>query len=167
MNKRVQAYTIMEVTIAMLLAAIVIAITYTVYTIGVKSYGSYTVKNSNMATLIRLDELLQKDFEKAEAINKTGTGISCANDGRVVSYEFIPEGVIRSSGITDTFKVNVETINLLFEHVPVTELALSGEESRVDELRLDLLFEENRISNSYHKHYSSANLIQRNNDALN
>ena len=167
MKGRVKAFTIMEVVISMLLAAIVIAITYTVYTIVVKSYGSYNIKHGNMAALVRLDELLRKDFEKAQTINKTETGLSCTNGEREVIYEFATEGIVRTSGITDTFKVQIQTANFFFEQVPFSDAPSGGEESRIDELKLELLFGEKTISNSYTKHYSSANLIQRKNNALN
>lgn len=167
MNKRVKAFTIMEVTVAMLLTAIVIAITYTVYSIVARSYGEYGTKNNNRAVLIRLDELLRKDFEKAETINKTETGLTCSKRDGMVTYEFRPDGVVRSSGITDTFKVSIAAVDLLFEHALVGARALSGEDTRIDELRLDILFEKNNIDYSYHKQYSSENLIQRKNNALN
>jgi len=167
MKRRVKAFTIMEVVIAMLLAAIVIAITYTVYTIVVKSYGSYNIKHGNMAALVRLDELLRKDFEKAEIISKTETGLSCSSGEREVIYEFATDGIVRTSGITDTFKVHIQTANYFFEQVPVGDPASGTEESRIDELKLELLFEENTISNNYTKNYSSANLIQRKSNALN
>ncbi|MGY3214541.1 PulJ/GspJ family protein [Mucilaginibacter sp. HD30] len=167
MNKRVQAFTIMEVTVAMLLAAIVIAITYTVYTIIIRSYTSYNVKNSNMAVLISLDELLRKDFEKAENINKTERGLSCTNKDKVTTYEFNPNAVIRTSGTTDTFKVKVQAISILFEHAPVSESATNDEGTRVDEMQADLFFDGTKITNGYHKQYSSQNLIQRKSYAIN
>jgi hypothetical protein len=167
MNKRVKAFTIMEVTVAMLLAAIVIAITYTVYTIIIRSYSSYNAKNSNMAVLIRLDELLRKDFEKAEIIYKTESGLSCTNGNKVAIYEFKPDAVIRTSGITDTFKVEVQAVSILFEHAPVSESATSDEETRVDEMQADLFLDGRKITNGYYKHYSSQNLIQRKSNAIN
>ncbi len=44
MKSRVKAYTLMEVSIAMLLAGVVIMITYTVYTIVVRNYAIYDAK---------------------------------------------------------------------------------------------------------------------------
>jgi Tfp pilus assembly protein PilE len=166
MNKRVKAFTIMEITIAMLLAAIVIAITYTVYMIVVRSYSSYNAKSSNMAVLIRLDELLRKDFEKNEMIQRTETGLLCTQRGKVVTYEFMPKAIIRSSGIIDTFEVTTETINSFFEDRPVSGSTMS-EEGRIDELQLLLVFGEKKITNTYFKHYSSENLIQRKTNAVN
>lgn len=157
----------MEVTVAMLLAAIVVAITYTVYTIIIRSYSSYNAKNSNMAALIRLDELLRKDFEKAEIISKTETGLSCTSANKVATYEFTPDAVIRTSGITDTFKVEVQNLSILFEHAPVSESVINDEDTRVDEVQADLFFDGKLIANGYYKHYSSQNLIQRKRNAIN
>ena len=54
-NNKLQAFTIMEVTIAMLLSAIVIGITYTVFSIVSRSYRSYTNKHEEMNRLLLLD----------------------------------------------------------------------------------------------------------------
>ncbi len=164
---RVKAFTIMEVTVAMLIASIAISIAYTVYTIVVKSYNSYNIKNSDMAVLVRLNELLKTDFEHADIILKDQKSIIFKNADRLVNYDVEPDFILRISTITDTFKVKTQEFNTTFENAPVTEIANEEEPNRIDELQLNLLFENKKISYYYHKQYSSLNLIQRNVNAVN
>jgi len=95
----------MELTVAMLLAAIVIGITYTAFSIISQSYMAYHNKNEDMAGLVRLDELLKKDFSHADTISKIENGIVCKIDTVSVTYEFQPEYIVRRTTIIDTFKL--------------------------------------------------------------
>ncbi len=168
MNKhRLKAFTIIEVTITMLVSAILIGITYTSYSIVSKSYRSFNVKNDDMAALETLDGLLKKDFIKAEIILKDSTGISFNSPGHIVKYIFAPDFIVRTSGITDTFKIATEKINTSFEKQPVNEVNLSDEQNRLDELDIDMIFQNEKIPYHYYKQYSSVNLIQRNPNAVN
>ncbi|WP_299352886.1 hypothetical protein [Mucilaginibacter sp.] len=164
---RISAFTIMEVTVAMLIASIAIGITYTVYTIVSRSYAIYKVKNNNMAVLIRLDELLKNDFEHAAIISKTQNGLVFKSPDKLVIYEIEPDFIIRTSGITDTFKVKAPEINTAFENTPITEINAEEEQNRIDELQLIILFDTKKIPYHYYKLYSSVNLIQRNTNAVN
>jgi Tfp pilus assembly protein PilE len=165
-NHRVKAFTIMEVTITMLIAAILIGITYTAYSIIVKSYISFSKKNEDMAVLVRLDELLKKDFAHSEIILKDNNGISFNSDDHVVKYQFNPDFIVRTTTRADTFKVKTGVINTTFENQAVNEVSATDEQNRLDDLDLILLFQDEKIPYHYHKQYSSANLIQRNPDAL-
>src|SRR4051812_28675357 len=105
MKKRARAFTIIEVTIAMLISAIVIGISYTVYSIISRSYNSFNHKNEAMAVVVRLDELLQKDFDRSAYISKDTTGITFQGSNNVVNYNFNPDHIVRTGLVTDTFKV--------------------------------------------------------------
>lgn len=165
-KQRVKAFTIMEVSITMLLAAILIGITYTAYSIVSKSYLSFNAKNGEMATLERLDELLKKDFRNAEIVQKDSGGIAFQSPDYSIRYEFDPAYILRISTITDTFRVSTENINTTFEGQAVNEVNPSGELNRLDELQFDLLYQNKKIPYHYFKQYSSSNLIQRIPDAL-
>ncbi|MCC8427244.1 type II secretion system protein J [Mucilaginibacter sp. UR6-11] len=168
MNKhKVKAFTIMEVTVAMLIASIAIGITYTIYTIVAKSYSVYNVRSNNTAVLIRLDELLKNDFEHADRILKTQNGITLKGPGKLVNYEIESDFIVRTAGITDTFKVKTQEINTSFENAPLTEINSDEEQNRIDELQMMVLFEDKKIPYHYFKQYSSTNLMQRNTNAVN
>jgi prepilin-type N-terminal cleavage/methylation domain-containing protein len=165
--RRVKAFTIMEVTVTMMIASILMGITYTTYSIISKSYLSFNRKNSDMAALEQLDKLLKRDFERAEIIQKETGGITIKNAEHTVTYEFNPDFIVRTAGIVDTFKIKTEEITTSFEGLPVNEVGSSEEQNRLDELGINLLYQNEKIPYYYHKQYSSVNLIQRNPNALN
>jgi Tfp pilus assembly protein PilE len=165
-NKKVSAFTILEVTIAMLIAALLIGITYTAYSIIVKSYSSFNRKNQDMAVLVRLDEWLKKDFDHADTVLKDTAGIMLCSADRRVKYQFDPDFIVRTEIRADTFKIKTENIITSFEGQPVTEFAAGEEQNRLDDLSLVILFRDEKIPYHYHKQYSSANLINRNPNAV-
>src|ERR1700744_656096 len=111
---RVKAFTIMEVTITMLIAAILMGITYTTYIMVSKSYLSFNTKNTEMAEVELLDKLLKRDFDRADVIQKTTNGMVIINTGQTIQYVFNPDFITRTSGIADTFKVRTDSLNTLF-----------------------------------------------------
>ncbi|BAU54907.1 PulJ/GspJ family protein [Mucilaginibacter gotjawali] len=167
MNKRVKAFTIMEVTITMLVAALVMGITYSAYSIIIKSYGAFNKKNQDMAVLVRLDEWLKKDFSRADIILKDTAGIALNSADRHIKYRFDPEFIVRTEIRADTFKVKTDSLVTAFEGLPVNEFGPTDEQTRLDDLDLVILFQGEKIPYHYHKQYSSVNLINRNANALN
>jgi type II secretory pathway component PulJ len=169
LNKhRLPAFTIMELTVAMLISAIVIAITFTAYSMVSSSYIDYTKKHNELAVLIRLDELLKKDFNKAGAVYKEQDGIKIINDKQIVKYRFEGEQVLRTAVITDTFKVAASNLAFSFENTSLLiELSTNEEYNRVDELGFNVSYKEQNFPYHYSKQYSSENLINRNLNAVN
>jgi len=167
MNKRLKAFTILEVTITMLVAALVMGITYSAYSIIIKSYGAFNKKNQDMAVIVRLDEWLKKDFSSAEIILKDTVGIAMNSTDRHIKYRFDPDLIIRTEIRSDTFKVKTDSLVLSFEGLPINEYSLTDEQNRLDDLDLVILFQGEKIPYHYHKQYSSVNLINRNANAVN
>ena len=166
-KQRIKAFTILEVTITMLIVGLLIGITYTSYSIIIQSYHSFTSKNDDMAILVTLDHLLKRDFTRAETITKTPNGINLTWAGNVVDYKFTADFVIRSATRIDTFKVLTRAVNTTFENLPISEITDTDEQSRLDQLDFTLIFQNEKIPYHYHKLYSSVNLIQRNPNAIN
>jgi len=164
---RAQAFTIMEVTVAMLLTGLAIGITYTVYAIVAKSYSAYGTKNDNVNTLINLDHVLKRDFDRADTILKDTAGLAMKIGPQTIKYAFYPDLITRESTKIDTFKVQTQDWITAFENVPLNELQTDPEQNRVDDLNFKLILRTDTIPYNYHKLYSSENLIQRNPNAFN
>ena len=167
MKKHVKGFTIMEVSIAMLISAIVIGITYTAYLVISRAYHSYNTKHEQMATILKLNELLQKDFDRSKFILKDTAGIAVHYDNRVIKYRFDTAFVLRVSIKTDTFKVKSDTAHTAFESIEIAETAPDTERNRIDQLDLLVRLEKEKITYHYHKLYSSQDLIIRKSHALN
>lgn len=157
----------MEVTITMLLSAIVIGITYTVFSIVSHSYHSYTMKHEEMNRLLRLDELLQKDFDRAEIVLKDTGGVAIRSQNRLIRYRFDGNYVLRIGITTDTFKVKNDSLLTSFESKVITTPGDNDEQNRLDELGIQLMLQNEKIPYYYHKTYSSVNLINRIPNAVN
>ena len=167
MKKTVRAFTILEVTITMLIAGLLIGLTYTSFTIVSRSYHAFKDKNDRMAVLVSLDHVLARDFDRADIILKEPDGISVKNNTQLIKYIFNTDYVTRISTKTDTFKVQPIEMKTAFENMPITEVQALEEQNRLDELDFTLVFQDRKIPYHYHKQYSSDNLIKRNPNASN
>jgi len=157
----------MEVTIAMMISAILILIVYTAFSVVSNAYHHFIVQNEQAATVVQLDRLLKRDFRRAELIVKNGEGLLLTSDKDSVRYLLDSNYIVRISGITDTFKVKTESSSMLFEQEPVG-LAESGSlVTQVDELQLNLYYPNDNMHFIYYKPYSSANLFNQDDHAGN
>ena len=168
---RVKAFTILELMIAMLISGIVIGITYSSYIIVHKSYLAFKTKNEEMAVITQIDQVLKRDFNRAEMITGGGNMIRIkTTDSTMIAYKFNAAYIIRTSTVNDTFKVNIDHQQLLFEHhiqvVPMDAFDIPPETNRIDELSYEIAYRGEVIPYHYLKAYSSANLIQRKSDAI-
>jgi hypothetical protein len=165
-NKRVAAFTILEVTITMLVSAIVIAISYTAFSIISRSYHAFESKHQQMAFVLKLDELLQKDFNRADIILRDTDGIALRYSLGIIKYRFKPDYILRVGVETDTFKAQSDSLSTTFENTVINVSSTGEEENRVDALSFYLTLENEKIPYRYHKVYSSENLINRNHYAI-
>lgn len=162
-SMRVKAYTILELTIAMLIAAILIGITFTAYGIVSKSYGLFKAKNEAVARLGQLDHLLSRDFNNAELIESDRGHLQIHQSGASeIEYEFGNAFIVRKSISIDTFKIANSNLKFLNQREDI-----SGQGGRIDELSFTINFQNVTIPFHYRKQYSSENLINTNNYALN
>lgn len=156
----------MEVTVTMLVAGLVIGLTYTCYSIVFKSYLSVKSKNDNTALLANLDHVLQRDFDQATIILKTADGLVVKKDSSQIKYAILSDYILRVSAKTDTFKVQSEGLATLFENAPVTDENETDEQNRIDDLSFTVHFQNEKMFCRYHKSYSSVNLIERGSNAV-
>ncbi len=170
----VPAFTIMEVTISMLVAAIVVAMTYSAYGIITRSWLGFTEKNQQMAIVLRLDELLRRDFEKASFVEQEQGGIIIQDGELTVHYQIGLEQVVRISSVIDTFKVDPSPFQVYFEGKAISgsvedngqaasEAAGTGTESDIrpliDEITFSISLQNITIPFHYKKKYSAESLM--------
>lgn len=167
MNKRVRAFTIIEITISMLISAVVIGMVYTCYSIIYKGYSVFNIKQKELVEMGQLNQVLQKDFEKAEGIFQNDEGIAIKNKNTWVSYQIKPDYILRVSTVTDTFKLTTQDVTPYFEGRPLTGRSEVEEQNRIDELSFILIYHNEKFPYYYFKEYSSQNLINRNTNAFN
>jgi type II secretory pathway component PulJ len=167
MNRRVKAFTIMEITVAMLISALVIGLAYTCFTIIYQQYHIYNSKQTELMEVDQLNKVLQSDFDKAEMIMQDNDDIVIKNKNGQLSYRIMPAYVLRIANATDTFKVSMQDVTRYFEGKPLTNQSDLPEGNRMDELSFTIIYHNEKIPYYYIKQYSSQNLINRNTHAIN
>ena len=165
--RRINAFTIIEVTIAMLLTALTIGITYSDNNIVAKTYKAYSAKNENITKFITLDHILRRDFDRADTILKDSAGVALKISSTIIKYKFFPNYIIRESSKIDTFKLQAVDPVTAFESLPINDMGEQSESNCVDELYFKLIVNNDTVLYHYRKLYSSENLINRNPDAVN
>lgn len=156
LRPKVRAFTIMEVTVSMLIAAIVIMIVYTAYRIIGRSYADYDHKNKLVSELITADKILKKDFNNALDILQTSDGIKLQMQEGQIDYVFGDRYIVRNQNRLrlDTFNLTDCTVILKFKN-----RGANIDES-VDDLSLNCNFYKQHITLTYHKTYSAEQMLE-------
>jgi prepilin-type N-terminal cleavage/methylation domain-containing protein len=120
---KIKAFTLMEVTVAMLISAICITICYSAYALIANYYAVFQEKNEKADAVMGLKQVLEKDFLRAQLILKTDSGLTVNLDSAVVVYSFKEGKVLRGlQGLhTDTFRVAAAQPSFSFEQKPIIE----------------------------------------------
>jgi len=154
--KKLAAFTLMEVTIAMLLAAISITITYTTYHIVSRSYSDYARKQKDLAVFLTVDKLLKKDILEGEKILRLEDGLSIEVEGRLITYVFGDSYLLRDqfSLQTDTFAMPITGVEFSFENLPARDGEL------LDKIAFATTLDGSVMPMIYRKKYSSMDLFE-------
>lgn len=153
---KIKAYTLMEVTVAMLLSAVCIGICYSAYGIIGNYYAVFREKNEKMDNLFSLRQVLERDMEKANLIMRTEGGIILDNDSVKVSYIFAQGKILRklSELRTDTFNILWKEQYMGYEGIEI----LSAD--TIDVLRFNIELDvRQQVPCVFYKHYSAENLF--------
>lgn len=105
MNWKIKAFTILELVLAMLLAAIVIAMAYSAYSIFTKVYKNYSLNVDRNTELLLLRKVLNTDFDTSGSITVKGNRIVFGrkDEADTIAYEIYPQFMVRVSVVPDTF----------------------------------------------------------------
>ncbi len=153
---KIKAYTLMEVTVAMLLSAICISICYMAYSLIGDYYRVFHQKNQTAAELLLLKQGLEKDFLRGKVIIKEENGFQVQLDTTKISYSFDGELVLRTYGLmhSDTFKLANKDLIATFEGK-----ALANQDT-LDEVSFKLFLDKQTPTIIHlNKHYSAVDLF--------
>lgn len=167
MSTKVKAFTIMEITVAMLISAIVIGMAYTCFNIIYQQYHTFNTKQAELVEIDQLNKVLQHDFDKAEIILQDNDDIVLKNKDDQLTYHIQPDYILRIANAVDTFKVNTQEVTRYFEGQTLDTESDLPENNRIDELSFTIIYHNEKIPYYYFKQYSSQDLINRNTHAIN
>ena len=154
---RIRAYTLMEVTIAMLLSAICITICYTAYSVVENYYREFQRKNELTDNILSLKHVIEKDFLISKYVMKTDSGMLIGKDSALIEYSFNKNYILRSfsNHHTDTFKLTALDPLFLFERKSVEQ------RDTIDQLELGIeLTEDAAVKLRFDKRYSAQDLFR-------
>lgn len=107
MKHRINAFTLFELVLGMLLAAIVIGMAYYGSFIFMRIYEGYSKSSYSQSELSLFKKVVSKDVENAAEIDLLNDGLLLKDEygGLMLSYEFSQDYAIRKSMAVDTFKL--------------------------------------------------------------
>ncbi len=115
--KKIEAYTMMEVAIAMLLAAVCISICYTAYGMIGDYFQVFQKKNAATEEVLTMRRTMEKDISKGQYLIRTADGISILGDSLNITYKFADTAILRKVEDlrTDSFHVSPVETSFLFK----------------------------------------------------
>lgn len=146
---KLKAFTLMEISMVMLLSALVIGIAYRCLDILTNQYRSFTQKNAYITQLSILDGLLSRDFVKSDTVFTTGNGIRCCSPGKTIVYMMQPDCIIRTDILRDTFFAAQEA------HFFFKDEKLNFPAGMIDKLVIQFGKDQNSFTTSYTKYYAA------------
>lgn len=115
--KRIKAFTLFELVLGMLLAAIVIGMAYYASTIFMRIYGSYSKNSYAQSELVLFKKVVSKDVERAARLDFLNDELLLKDPQgeAVLSYTFTSEYALRRGAAVDTFKLDNLQVRASFE----------------------------------------------------
>ncbi|NQX52075.1 type II secretion system protein [Pedobacter panaciterrae] len=154
-KRRIKAFTLIEMVLAMMLAAIVMSMAYTVFTIFSRLYSDYRIKNLDHANLQLIRLALGRDMECASLAEVDENGLHLKDSLRREEVSYTPSGdyLLRRAGtVTDSLRMKDLKMYCSFEGSDVSE-------GITDYLVLKFIYHKKPMEISIHRNYSSAELL--------
>ena len=152
--QKIKAFTLLEVTVAMLLSAICIGICYTAFTLMNQYYGELKNRKDSIGNQLLINQLVSSDFDRAFKIEKLDSNINCSCDSGTISYKFSNSYVTRNQyGLkTDTLRIGVRDLTISYQDSLLAD-------SLIKEIILTCQQKNKFVTMHFFKEYSSVNLF--------
>jgi hypothetical protein len=154
---KVNAYTLMEVTLAMLLSAISITICYTAYGLIGNYYKTFGRRNESADVVLSLRHVLEKDFLNGKYVLHGEEGIEIVSDSSKIDYKFRDGCITREINMlhVDTFEVAPSHFVSFFEGREAVQA------DTLDEIRFVIQLDSTvSVPLGFHKKYSAHDLFR-------
>lgn len=153
---KTKGFTIIELSIVMLMAALISSLAYEGYTFFVKQFYTYTRTSAEMQNMRQCLHLLKKDIQTCERVYANGQSMECIKKVQTTRYDFTNDTyLLRTQGErTDTFHIAVTETRFLFRQQPI-----SAENTVMDEAHLVTTFKNAEHEIVLKKQYSNKNLM--------
>jgi type II secretory pathway component PulJ len=155
-KKKIEAYTIMEMIVVMIIGLIVVSIAYKTFDLVLKQFNQFRKSNEQTARLSLMDMLFEKDFSESNYVKRTGSGIAVGYSDRTVSYYWEKKFIVRQDlAAADTFFVASE--NHRYHYL---DLEITASDKYIDRLAFESLEDGQQHVFIYHKIYGAGPLMK-------
>lgn len=111
MYRKLKAFTLLELLVAMAITGLVVSIAGISYNILGKQYYIFKENNTIIAAAFSLNNKLAGDFIEAVSITRQGNELVVKKDGRPeVKYLVNSDRIIRTEAVSDTFFISARNI---------------------------------------------------------
>lgn len=158
MKKKLQAFTITELMVVMLISTITITAAFSAYSIIDKQFRAYGKDNEKALNLSTIKGLLSDDFLLAKEVQGNKNGIRFQMDNDSIIYAIHGNYIVRKNSIlntrNDTFAIKIEDSVFRLNNTEV-------ENGLIDFAAFKIRLTPKMVSNlSFSKRYSSADLFE-------
>lgn len=115
-DKRIKAFTIMELMVAMVLFVTIISLGMLIWSNVNNGLRKIQKESEIFYEYISLVTVLEKDFNQAEEVGNVGIRLDLVNDVNDVSYTFYPDSIVRSINSNRT-KFILQTISYELSYI--------------------------------------------------
>ena len=149
--KKLQAFTLVEISVALLISSIVIVLAMNLYLQFSQSNQRILNEYDENQKLILFSFIMHNDFDKYEKAEYLMYELKLTNNNSSCLYEFTDMGIIRRTGEqTDTFNLEYQNLDYKLQN---------GNTGFLTNLSFELKYKQNIIPVIFTKDYSNADKI--------
>jgi Tfp pilus assembly protein PilE len=114
--RKIKAFTITEIVVAMVVSAIVISIAILAYLVVSKQFTQYKALNDELLKVYEVNYLVQQDSFEANAMEfiLEENSLTFTGQNQSIQYEILNDKLVRhEKGRTDTFNMAMEVLPLI------------------------------------------------------
>ena len=112
-DKKLQAFTLLELIAVLILSGIITLMAYYVLDITRSYYHKFQQKENSTSALSRLAMIIDQDFQKAKVITGDNSKVIFYFQTHQITYQFMSSYIVRSqSNVQDTFHLIIHDIAL-------------------------------------------------------
>jgi len=149
--KKIEAYTIIELIIALMITSVIIIIAISLYFQLVHTNRSIEKNYNRNTELLQLKSVLSTDFERYENVEYSVNELYFQGRNNRCYYEFTDFGILRKyQEMVDTFK---------FEVIDLEYVLKNANSNKITKFTFNIKFYKNILPLTFYKDYNNDNNI--------
>jgi len=149
--RKLPAFTLVEISVAMIISSIVIVLAMNLYLKLSKSNQKILQEYDDNLQILQFSAIMNNDFDKFEKAEFSIYELKFSDYNSSCLYEFTDIGIIRKTEeLTDTFKIEYQNLDYRLQH---------GNTGLLTNLSFEIKYLKNVIPFSFYKEYNTADKV--------